>query len=190
MKPSREITEVLIEEEMIKVTYSGRVLSMPLRRINDSLVGHEVSRVYVDEELANEAVTIVTSNGCEESVHVDAFLEYCHDPDYFRDLALYEATLLLIEKFNDSGLRKGQLAKALGTSMSQIGRVFDSGSKAKTIDQVAKCLSLTGWKLNLSVEKIAVESAKIESSPFKYIEESDLKEEETKFRPLRLISCG
>ena len=52
-----------------------------------------IREIFINSDLGREAVTYFLELGKENSVHLDAFLEYNKDPDYLRMLFLYELTV-------------------------------------------------------------------------------------------------
>ena len=56
-----------------------------------------IKSIFVDEELGGEAITYVLKSGKEDTIPLDAFLEYNRDPNYFRKLFLYKLTLKSID---------------------------------------------------------------------------------------------
>lgn len=116
-------------------------------------VTNRVKEVYVDPELANEAITYVLESGEEDSVHVDDFLNYNKDPDYMRDLTLYKLTLKARTLLKESKLPKRELARRLGTSPAQIYRLLDPANYRKTIDQMVRLLACLDYTLDFVIEK-------------------------------------
>ncbi|MCY4487367.1 MAG: hypothetical protein OXF11_09665 [Deltaproteobacteria bacterium] len=114
---------------------------------------NRVKEVYVDRELANQAITYVLESGEEDSVHVDDFLNYNKDPDYMRDLTLYKLTLKAGTLLKESKLPKRELARRLATSPAQIYRLLDPTNYKKTIDQMVRLLACLDYTLDFVIEK-------------------------------------
>jgi hypothetical protein len=110
-----------------------------------------VARVYVDEELGNEAFTYQLESGEEGTVHIDQVLDYHRDPRYMRDLLLYRLTLAAQERTKATALSKRELIRRLGTSPAQLYRLLDQTNYAKSIDQMMALLSVLDCEVDLIV---------------------------------------
>lgn len=188
MKISRKIDSVkVLPNGVIRIKYRGRDLDLNYKKNNLSFNFKNLHKVYVDKELGEEAITLLFINGEEDSVPLDAFLEEGKDPDFYKDLCLYEMTLLLIEKFEESEITKSKLAKSLDTSMSQINRLMDTSNKSKTIDQIIKALAVLGHKIVLSAKAILQDSVKVTDVPFVHLSDEEMRNESRDFKPLKLV---
>lgn len=114
---------------------------------------NRIKEAYVDKELGNEAVTYILESGDEDSIHVDAFLDYNKDPEYMKEISLYKLTLKAIELIKESTLPKREVARKLKTSPAQLYRLLDTKNYSKTIDQMVKLLASLGHKIDFMVEK-------------------------------------
>ncbi len=110
-----------------------------------------VVEAFVDPELGREAFTFRLASGAEGSVHIDAILEYNDDPSYLADLVLYRLTLQARTRFEDSGLSAREVARALGTSPTQLYRLLDPTNYAKSVRQLMALLYLLGYDVDLEV---------------------------------------
>jgi hypothetical protein len=59
---------------------------------------NKIKEIFVDPDLGNEGVTYFLESGRENSLHLDAFLEYNKDPDYLRMIFLFELTIRRIKR--------------------------------------------------------------------------------------------
>ena len=112
-----------------------------------------IKRVYVDEELANEAFTYELASGHEGTVHVDQVLDYNRDPRYMRDMLLYKLTLAAQERVNKSRLSKRELIRRLGTSPAQFYRLLDQTNYTKSIDQLMTLFGILDCEVDLVVKR-------------------------------------
>jgi hypothetical protein len=110
-----------------------------------------VAEVFVDEELGGEAFTFQLSTGESGSVHVEQVLDYNRDPEYLKELLLYELSLEARKGVVESGISKRQLARKLGTSPSQLYRLLDPTNSRKSVGQMLALLHLLGRKVELVV---------------------------------------
>lgn len=124
----------------------------PFARLGANLrTGQRVAEVFVDEELGGEAFTFQLSTGESGSVHVEQVLDYNRDPEYLKELLLYELSLEARKGVVESGISKRHLARKLGTSPSQLYRLLDPTNSRKSVGQMLALLHLLGRKVELVV---------------------------------------
>ena len=116
---------------------------------------NRISEIFVDPELANRAITYLLEDGQEDSVHMDAFLEFEQDPDHTRDMALHNMTLDALEKFEESDYTKSDLAQMLKTSRSQVNRLLDPSNYDKSLDEVLRLIGALGFEVSFKTKKKA-----------------------------------
>lgn len=104
----------------------------------------------IDNETGRESLLLRYSNGAIDGIHVDAFLDYNRDPNFLRDLALYQMSAHALEAMKSCGLSKHEVMRRMQTSPSQLYRLLDPTNYNKTVDQMLKLLSVLGshvqWK--------------------------------------------
>lgn len=110
-----------------------------------------IAEVYVDFELGREGFTYRLASGLEGSVHVDTVLEYNEDPSYMADLTLYRLTTEARERFVSSGLSAREVARWLGTSPTQLYRLFDVTNRSKSLKQLLSLLYVLGAEVEVEV---------------------------------------
>lgn|GEM_PF-179929 len=115
---------------------------------------NRIVSVFIDEELGREAITYTVQSGEHDTVHLDAFLEYNRDPDFFRKLLLYKLTLKAIQVVEVSQLSIREIARKLNTSPAQLYRLLDPANYSKTIDQMVKLLTCLNCDLSSLVDQI------------------------------------
>ncbi len=131
-------------------------LTLPFSKL--SLKPHskdKIISIYIDSELGNSAVTYRVESGKEDSVHVDAFLDYNKDPDFMRDLVLHKLTVEAIELLKKSELSKHELIRRLGTSPSQLYRLLDPANYRKSVDEMLRLVAVLGYRIDLKLIKEA-----------------------------------
>jgi hypothetical protein len=116
---------------------------------------NRVREVYPDPEVGYEAFTYHLASGWEDTVHLDAVLEYNRDPDYLNKLLLYRLTVDAIEAVEESGLSKRELSRALDTSPSQLYRLLDPAYYGKSVGQLAALFHLLGREVEIVVRPTA-----------------------------------
>jgi hypothetical protein len=113
--------------------------------------GDPVVKVWVDKELASEAVTYVQASGREGTVHIEQVLEYNKDPDYLRDRLLYRLTLEARKRVAASPLPRREIIRRLGTSATQFYRLLDQTNYTKSVDQVMSLLQILDCEVDLVI---------------------------------------
>jgi hypothetical protein len=109
-----------------------------------------IKEIFPDPECGYEAFTFRLESGAEDTVHLDAVLEYNHDPAVLNELLLYRLTIEAEAALNRSGLSKREVIRRLGTSASQLYRLLDATNYSKSVDQMLLLL----WTLGKEVEVI------------------------------------
>ena len=112
---------------------------------------NRVREVYADDELGREGFTYRLEDGTEDTVPMDAVLEYNRDPDYMTELLLHKLTLEAQAALDESDLSKRELIRRLGTSPSQLYRLLDPAYHAKSVGQMVALLHLLGRRVDVVV---------------------------------------
>jgi predicted XRE-type DNA-binding protein len=147
----RRTFEVQLEDRLLDYPYAClRLKPEPRNRI---------AEVHVDPELGHEAFTYVLENGEEDSVHLDAVLEYNQDPDHLRDLLLYKLTLEVQRRLTESELSKREIIRRLRTSASQLYRLLDQTNYRKSVGQMLALLHILGCEVEVTVRPQARRTA-------------------------------
>ena len=84
-------------------------------------------------------------------MHVEEVLEHNHDPDYLRDLILYQLTLEAQKAINATPLARREIIRRLGTSPSQLYRLLDQTNYRKSVDQLLRLLKVLGCEVEFVV---------------------------------------
>ncbi|MDA1349530.1 MAG: hypothetical protein O3A47_11810 [Chloroflexi bacterium] len=101
---------------------------------------NRVAEVAPDAELGMEGFTYRLADGSEDTIHLDAVLEYNQDPDYLKGLMLHRMTLEARKAVEDSDLSKRELIRRLDTSASQFYRLLDPTNSTKSVGQMLALL--------------------------------------------------
>ncbi len=112
---------------------------------------NRVAEVCPDEELGGEGFVYRLEDGQEDTVHLDAVLEYSEDPAYLKDLLLHRLTVEARTAVDASGLSKRELTRALGTSATQLYRLLDPTNHTKSVGQLIALLHLLGRRVDVVV---------------------------------------
>jgi hypothetical protein len=111
----------------------------------------KVVEVCADPEAGYEAFTYRLESGVEDTVHLDAVLEYHQDPSLLNEMLLHRLTVEARRAVAASGLSKRELARSLGTSPTQLCRLLDPTYYGKSMCQMAALLRLAGKEVELVV---------------------------------------
>jgi len=112
----------------------------------------KISEVFPDEELGCEAFTYRLEDGREDTIHLDAVLEYNRDPGYLNQLLLHRLTVEAREAAAASDLSKREIIRALGTSASQLYRLLDPTNRSKSAGQMLALLHVLGREVDVVVK--------------------------------------
>ncbi len=112
---------------------------------------NRIEEVFPDRELACEAFTYRLTDGGEDTIHMDAVLEYNRDPAYLKDLLLHRLTLEAQKALEATDLSKREIIRALGTSASQFYRLLDTTNHTKSVGQMLALLHLLGREVDVVV---------------------------------------
>ena len=112
---------------------------------------NKIAKVYVDKELGSEAITYALESGEDNSIPLDAFLDYNRDPEYLAKLLLHRLTLDALDRIKTSKLSRRELARKLSTSPAQLYRLLDPANQTKTLDQMIKLLAALGYGLEYKI---------------------------------------
>ena len=112
-----------------------------------------VREVFVDAELAGEAITYRLASGAEGSIHIEQALDHNRDPEYLRKMLLYRLTLEARERIEKSGLSKREIIRRLETSPAQLYRLLDPSNERKSLDKMVGLLSVLECDVDLVVRE-------------------------------------
>ena len=143
-------------KKVLEIVFDGRKLSLPYSRL--PLVpdrDNPITALKVDNELGRRALTYGLNDGRSSSVHVEAFLDFCKDPEYVKEVELYELTVRAIDAVESSGMSKREISRRMATSMSQLSRILDPTNYTKTFDQLIKLYTVLGYEVTIRVAKVA-----------------------------------
>jgi len=109
-----------------------------------------VAEVFVDPELGAEALTSRLESGEEDTIHLDAVLEYNQDPDHLMELLVHRLTVEARTAVEESGISKRELIRRLDTSASQFYRLMDPAYSGKSLGQLLALLHLVGRDVDVT----------------------------------------
>lgn len=112
---------------------------------------NRITEVFPDAELGMEGFTYRLADGSEDTIHIDAVLEYNRDPAYLNGLLLHRLTLEAQKAVESSDVSKRELIRRLGTSASQFYRLLDSTNTSKSVGQMLALLHLLGREVDVVI---------------------------------------
>lgn len=110
-----------------------------------------VVEVYPDPETGREPFTYRRASGAEDTIHLDAVLEYHQDPEYLNEVLLHRLSVEAGKALTSSGIAKREVARRLGTSPSQLYRLLDPIHTGKSVGPLLGVLHLLGQEVELIV---------------------------------------
>jgi hypothetical protein len=153
-----KIKNVIVNNRRKSVEIETRkgALSLPFTKLRVKPTRHnKIIEIYVDPELGRRAISYRLASGQQDSVHVDAFLDYNKDPEFLREITLHKLSVEAVKAMKASGLSKQEVIRRLKTSPSQLYRLLDPSNNRKSIDEMLRLLSVLGYRVEWSVVKQA-----------------------------------
>lgn len=143
---------VSYRKKTIEIETAQGSYSLPFSRLRlKPKPDNRIKEIYVDRDLGNKGVTYALESGQEDSIHIDAFLDFNKDPRFLRDTALHQLTISANKLIGQSGLSKQEIIRRLRTSPSQLYRLLDPSNNRKSIDEILRLLAVLGctveWKV-------------------------------------------
>ena len=112
---------------------------------------NRITEAFPDPDLGMEGFTYRLADGAEDTIHIDAVLEYNRDPAYLNTLLLHRLTVEAQKAVESSDVSKRELIRLLGTSASQFYRLLDSTNTSKSVGQMLALLHLLGREVDVVV---------------------------------------
>src|SRR3990167_6639950 len=132
-------------KKRIEIETTQGSYALPFSRLELKPQSHDrIKEIYVDRDLGGKAVTYILDSGQEDSVHMDAFLDFNKDPSFLREVAIHQLTISANKLIQKSGLSKQEIIRRLRTSPSQLYRLLDPSNYRKSIDEMLRLLSVLG----------------------------------------------
>lgn len=143
-------------KKILEIETAKGPMSLPFSKLSlKPTATNKIKNVFVDAELNHRAVTYVLESGKEDSIHLDAFLDYNRDPDFMRNAILHDLTVQAVHLLKKSGLSKHELTRRLKTSPSQLYRLLDTANYRKSVDEMLRLLAVLGYRLDVHLVKTA-----------------------------------
>jgi hypothetical protein len=145
------------KKKSIEISVGHIEYSLPFSKLRlKPTLHHKITEIFIDKELGEQAITYSLTNGKEDSVPLDAFLDYNKDPNYMRDMLLHKLTVEAGKRLKSSGLTKHEIVRRMSTSPSQLYRLLDPANNKKSVDEILRLLAVLGCEIELSIKSSAV----------------------------------
>lgn len=143
-------------KKALKIETTKGNLALPFAKLSLRPTAMDrMKQAYVDSELANSAITYNLESGKEDSIHLDAFLDYNRDPDFMRENTLHNLTVQALKLMKSAGLSKQEMIRRLKTSPSQLYRLLDPANYRKSVDEMFRLIAVLGYRVDVKVTKEA-----------------------------------
>jgi predicted XRE-type DNA-binding protein len=109
----------------------------------------------IDWETAYEGFVYHLASGAEGYVHGEQALDYNRDPEYMRELLIYQLTLEANDRIKKSRLSKREIIRRLGTSPAQFYRLADPTYYGKTVDAMLELLRALDCEIEVVVRDLS-----------------------------------
>lgn len=108
-----------------------------------------------DKESGCHSFYFDLENGGREFVPFDQPLHIVQNPEYVRQQTLYEVTKQLNEFIKKSKVSKRELARRLGTSLSQLSRLLDTTNYKKELSRLIELAAMLNYEFVWEFKKAA-----------------------------------
>lgn len=109
----------------------------------------------LDEETGGHSFYFVLENGKKDYVPYDQPLHIVQHPEYVRQHTLYEVTKQLNQFIEREKVPKRELARRLGTSLSQLARLLDTTNYKKELSRLIELAAMLNYEFKWSFKKAA-----------------------------------
>jgi len=136
-----ESVRVNNHKRAFELSFGGKEYPFPFAKVDPiPTPADPIVSVEIDREVAYEGFVYLLASGAEGFVHGEQALDYNQDPDYMRELLLFELTVAAKQRIQHSGLAKREIIRRLGTSPAQFYRLIDTTNYTKTVDSMLALL--------------------------------------------------
>lgn len=108
-----------------------------------------------DAEVGGHSFYFVLENGKKDYVPFDQPLHIAQNPEYVREQTLYQMTKRLNEFIKEESVSKRELARRLGTSMSQLARLLDTTNYKKELSRLIQIAAMLNYEFRWEFRKAA-----------------------------------
>lgn len=131
---------------------SGLKLACPYSALG---IRDKVVEAGPDPEVGCHSFYFVLSNGKKDYVPYDQPLHIAQNPEYVRETTLYEITKYLNGVIKKSKVSKRELARRLGTSLSQLARLLDTTNYKKELSRLIELAAILNYEFKWEFKRAA-----------------------------------
>ncbi len=115
----------------------------------------KVTQAAPDNEVGGHSFYFVLNNGKKDFVPFDQPLHIVQHPEYVRRHTLYEVTKQLNQFIEREKVSKRELARRLGTSLSQLARLLDTTNYKKELSRLIELAAMLNYEFKWTFKKAA-----------------------------------
>ncbi len=115
----------------------------------------KVTEAAPDDEVGEHSFYFVLESGKRDSVPYDQPLHIAQNPEYLKRQTLYEMTKVINELIRKGKVSKRELARRLGTSMSQLSRLLDTSNYKKELSRLIEIAAMLNYEFKWEFKKAA-----------------------------------
>lgn len=108
-----------------------------------------------DSEAGRHSFYFILDNGKKEFIPFDQPLHIAQNPEYVKQNTLYEVTKQLNQFIEQARVPKRELARRLGTSMSQLSRLLDTANYNKELARLIELAALLNYEFKWAFKRAA-----------------------------------
>ena len=108
-----------------------------------------------DSESGQHSFRFILDNGKKEFVPFDQPLHIAQNPEYVKQHTLYEVTKQINEFIERGHVSKRELARRLGTSLSQLSRLLDTTNYKKELSRLIELAAMLNYEFKWQFKKAA-----------------------------------
>ncbi|MBI2981330.1 MAG: hypothetical protein HYY44_03370 [Deltaproteobacteria bacterium] len=108
-----------------------------------------------DNETGQHSFYFVLDSGKKEFVPYDQPLHIVQNPEYVKQYTLYEVTKQINEFIKRGNVSKRELARRLGTSLSQLSRLLDTTNYKKELSRLIELAAMLNYEFKWQFKKAA-----------------------------------
>lgn len=108
-----------------------------------------------NKDVGRHSFYFVLDKGQKHFVPFDQPLHIAQNPEYVKQHTLYEVTKKLNEFIEQEKVPKRELARRLGTSMSQLLRLLDTTNYKKELSRLIELAAMLNYEFKWTFEKAA-----------------------------------
>lgn len=118
-------------------------------------IQEKVVEAMPDSETRGHSFCFMLENGKKEFVPYDQPLHIVQNPEYVKQQTLYEVTKQLNEFIKLAKTPKRELARRLGTSLSQLSRLLDTTNYKKELSRLIELAAMLNYEFKWRFKKAA-----------------------------------